>query len=90
MNYFERDLQRKIDARLARTSRVNTLVYNHFEVLKSIGSKSGLIRSLTQYYYTNSMAKLHNYTVFDTTPTTFLVKAKFNDDKTDEMMLRFR
>ena len=31
-------------------------IYNHFEVLKGLVTKSGLIRSLKQYYFNNESA----------------------------------
>jgi len=34
----------------------NPFLYNHFESLKMIGTKAGLIRSLRQYYYTKPEA----------------------------------
>ena len=87
-NYYEKETQRKIDRRLVRQNQV--FVFNHFEVLKSIGTKSGLIRSLKQFYYTNREAKVCGYSVFDTTPTTFLVQSRVNDDKMQELVLRFK
>lgn len=48
-------------------------IYNHFEYLKGLCTKSGLIRSLTEYYDLNREARAAKYTVFDTTPTTFLI-----------------
>lgn len=48
-------------------------VFNHFEVLKGICTKSGLIRSLRSYYENSKEARAAGYTVFDTTPTTFLI-----------------
>lgn len=52
-NFHDNVLQRKIDKRLIRCSAGTPMVFNHFECLKAIGTKSGLIRSLRQYYYTN-------------------------------------
>ena len=48
-------------------------IFNHFECLKGICTKSGLIRSLRCYYDFNKEAKAAHYTTFDTTPTTFLI-----------------
>jgi len=52
-NYYE-GVQKKIDRRMLKSisNDDNPLVYNHFEVTKGIGTKSGLIRSLKQFYYT--------------------------------------
>jgi hypothetical protein len=49
------------------------LIFNHFEALRGICTKSGLIRSLKHYYETHKEAKSAGYAVFDTTPTTYLV-----------------
>jgi len=40
--------QRRIDKRMLRLTHYdeNPLVYNHFEYLKGVGTKNGLIRSL--------------------------------------------
>lgn len=72
-NFHDKNLQRRIDRRIVRQTTTNPLVFNHFECLKDIGTKSGLLRSLKQFYYTNQHAKLCGYNVFDSTPTTFLV-----------------
>ena len=55
-----------------------------------IATKSGLVRSLKQYYYTNQHAKNQGYQEFDTMPTTFIVKARANDESTSELMLRYK
>lgn len=49
------------------------LVINHFEVIRGIATKTGLIRTLKSYYKNNTLAVKENYKVFDTTPTTFLL-----------------
>jgi hypothetical protein len=59
-------------------------------VLKNITTKSGLIRSLKQYYRQNQNSKNHNYNEFDTTPTTFLVQAKVHDDNMNELIIRYK
>lgn len=53
VNYPDRETQRRIDRRLIRQSPMQALVYNHFEQLRQIATKSGLVKSLKQYYYTN-------------------------------------
>ena len=58
----------------------NPLIYNHFEQTRAIGTKSGLVRSLRQYYYTNRDAMIQGYSEFDTTPTTFVVQSKIQDN----------
>ena len=75
VNYYD-SVQRKIDRRMLKQHTSEPFVYNHLEVTKGIGSKSGLIKSLKQYYYTNQEARAQGYSEFDTTPTTFIVNAK--------------
>ena len=49
------DGYKRIDKRIVRNP--NIFIYNHFEVLKGLTTKSGLIRSLKQYYYNNELAR---------------------------------
>lgn len=51
INFYDRILQKRICKRCSRQNQ--PFVLNHFECVNSIGTKSGLIRSLKQYYYTN-------------------------------------
>ena len=60
----------KIDAR--KKFNDFPLVFNHFQFIKWISTKTGLIETLTKYYENNEEAKAVGYTVFDTTPTTFI------------------
>jgi hypothetical protein len=48
-------------------------IFNHFEVLNLICTKTNLIRSLRVYYENNEAAKLAGYTIFDSTPTTYVI-----------------
>lgn len=48
------------------------LVFNHFEYIRCICTKTGLIRSLTKYYENNPDAIAAKYSVFHSTPTTFI------------------
>lgn len=48
------------------------LVFNHFEYIRCICTKTGLIKSLSKYYNNNAEAKKAKYSVFQTTPTTFV------------------
>lgn len=66
------------------------LIFNHFECLRGICTKSGLIRSLKHYYEHNKEAKAANYTVFDTTPTTFLVQTQKDDSSLTGFNNRFK
>ena len=66
------------------------LVFNHFEFIRGICTKTGLIRSLDTYYKNNFDFRLHNYTVFDTTPTTFLVKIAIPEMGLNPLRNRFK
>jgi hypothetical protein len=46
---------KRIDKRTVRNNQ--TFIYNHFEVLKGLTTKSGLVRSLKQYYFNNELAR---------------------------------
>lgn len=65
-------------------------MFNHFEVIKGICQKTGLIRSLEAYYEENPLAKKAGYTVFDTTPTTFVIAKNIEDHAINMFMHRFR
>ena len=52
------------------------LVVNHLEGHREITTKTGLVRSLKFYYKDNTSFIDNNYTVFDTTPTSFVVSSK--------------
>lgn len=66
------------------------LVFNHFEVLRDICTKSGLICSLEHYYKHNKEARAANYTIFDTTPTTYLVNLGLSDTGLNPFINRFK
>ena len=66
------------------------LVFNHFEVLRGICTKTGLIKSLQRYYETNSEAIASNYTVFDSTPTTFLISYSKDETLMNSFINRFK
>jgi hypothetical protein len=67
----------RIDKRLQRDHR--PFIYNHFEILRGLCTKTGLIRSLKAYYKSNQDALQAGYNVFDSTPTTFLVSSNPDD-----------
>lgn len=56
------------------------MIFNHFEVLRGICTKSGLIKSLKNYYEYNKEAKAAGYSVFESTPTTFLISLANKDE----------
>lgn len=66
------------------------LVFNHFEVLRDICTKSGLIRSLECYYRSNREARACNYQAFDTTPTTYLVTLGLAESGINPFINRFK
>lgn len=51
---YSGEFYKRIDKRGA--SKQSPFVYNHFEVLKGLVTKSGLIRSLKQFYFNNDLA----------------------------------
>lgn len=48
---------------------------NHFENTRGITTKTGLIRTLSKYYSSLEQAINANYTVFEATPTAFIITA---------------
>ena len=61
----------KIDKRLK--ANPSPFLFNHFEVIRGITTKTNLVKSLRTYYETNEAAKQVGYTLFDTTPTTYVI-----------------
>lgn len=60
---------------LAKASKARDvpIVYNHIEGLKQITTKTGLIHALKEFYESNPLSAEHEYTLFDSTPTTFII-----------------
>ena len=58
------------------------LVVNHLENHREITTKTGLIRCLKYYYKDNVNFIENGYTVFDTTPTSFVVSSKLETHET--------
>ena len=95
---YPSETYKRIDRRLIRN--IQPFVYNHFEVLKGLTTKSGLIRSLKQYYFNNELASkiasiviflgAAGYSVFDSTPTTFLIASGVEDAECQEMISRYK
>lgn len=63
-----------------RGNNPEILLFNHFEVNSGICTKSGLVRTLKKYYENQKEARASNYSIFDSTPTTFLVTTSRADD----------
>ena len=77
----------KVDARIQGS--VRPFIFNHFEVNRGICQKTGLIKSLETYYKQNEKAIAAGYTVFDSTPTTFLISRGNDDQQINKFMHRF-
>ena len=63
---------------------------NHFESTRGITTKTGLIRTLQNYYANHEAAKEAGYTVFDTTPTTFIISKVSDEDQINLLMHRYK
>eukprot|EP00347_Sterkiella_histriomuscorum_P017175 403350383 len=85
---YPQDVYKRIDKRIVRNNQI--FVYNHFEILKGLTSKSGLVRSLKQYYFNNELARSAGYSIFDSTPTTFLLASGVEDAEHTEMIQRYK
>lgn len=66
------------------------LVFNHFEVLNLICTKTRLIKSLRSYYDGLDSVKKENYSIFDSTPTTFIISRASDDRDVHLFLQRFR
>ena len=63
---------------------------NHLENIKGICTKTGLIKSLRNFYRYNVKANAANYGVYDSTPTTFVVLASCSDPEYSAFVQRFK
>ena len=63
---------------------------NHIDALKNITSKTGLIRSLKRFYSSSQQAIEHKYTLFDSTPTSFIIEANNEDEEFFALVLRYK
>jgi hypothetical protein len=79
----------EVDIRVHMNS-VKPLFLNHFENTRGITTKTGLIVSLHQYYLYNDAAVRASYTVFDTTPTTFICSKVSDDDEMHLLLSRYK
>ena len=62
---------------------------NHLENLKSLCTKTGLIKSLRKFYKHTPEPLASNYCVQNTTPTTYIVTASCQDSEFSEFARRF-
>ena len=70
--------------------RKKPVLWNHFENIDGICTKTKLIHSLKKYYENNDAAQKYNYTVFDSTPTTFVIAAEGSESVVHAFERRFR
>jgi Tubulin-tyrosine ligase family len=78
----------KVDKRLTASSK--PFIFNHFEVIRGICTKTNLIKSLRSYYEESPLAREAKYSLFDTTPTTFVIARATDDKEIQQFMHRFR
>lgn len=78
----------KLDLRLTEGSK--PIFFNHFENTRGITTKTGLIRTLNAYYESDKNAKAAGYSLFDTTPTTFVVSNVSDDSEINLLLARYR
>ena len=69
----------KLDKRIKNYPE-KAFLFNHFEVIRGITTKTNLVKSLKAYYETNEAARQANYSVFDTHPTAYVI-ARASDDR---------
>ena len=67
-----------------------SFIFNHFEVIRGICTKTNLIKSLRQYYQSNDAVRMAHYNLFDTTPTTFVFAGAQDEKEIPLFMHRFR
>ena len=58
-----------------------TMIHNHLENNREITTKTGLIRSLRNFYQSNELAIKATYHVHDTIPTSFIITAQVEDEE---------
>ena len=79
VNFYWRPVNLSYQQMLHYAARIKSdprtpIFFNHFDQNKVICTKDGLIKSLTGYYETNESALRAQYSVWDTTPRTFLIE----------------
>ncbi|MDR3581698.1 MAG: hypothetical protein P4L67_00280 [Candidatus Pacebacteria bacterium] len=63
---------------------------NHLENIKGICTKTGLIKSLRRFYKSTPEAMASNYTVHETTPSTFVIQPNCQDAEYQGFVQHFR
>ncbi len=61
------------------------IFYNHIDGIRCICTKDELIKTLQFYYLSNEQAVRAHYTVFDSTPTTYVID--LTNEKGNELAL---
>jgi len=84
---YSADQYKRIDRRIVRSA--HPFVYNHFEYVRCLTTKSGLVRSLKQYYFNSNAARAANYSAFSTLPTTFLLSSGQKDAEMKDFTTRY-
>lgn len=65
------------------------IVYNHFECISVLSTKTGLLKTLKEYYMFNKEAKEANYTVEDTLPSAYLINSSTVDAEFSFFKMKF-
>ena len=65
-------------------------LFNHFEVINGICTKTNLITSLRAYYDSCEAAKASGYNIFDSTPTTFVIARASEEREIYQFMKRYK
>ena len=65
------------------------MIHNHLENNREITTKTGLIRSLRNFYQTNESSVMAGYQVHDTIPTSYIITAQVEDIEYRQFHTRF-
>lgn len=65
------------------------MIHNHLENNREITTKTGLIRSLRNFYQNNEFSIKAGYQVHDTIPTSYIITAQVEDEEFRQMVNRF-
>lgn len=64
------------------------LIYNHFEYIRCIWTKTGLVKTLKKYYEENKDAVKAGYSVFHSTPSTYIADETTNNTMLQRKLIR--
>jgi hypothetical protein len=65
------------------------LVYNHYENISVLSTKTGLLKTLRDYYSTNKLAIESNYRVQDTLPMAYMITSNPDEYEFREFKKKF-